>query len=317
MSSVDSPEFGHIPVLADEVLELLSPSGEVKRIIDGTLGLGGHSSLMLKKYSSAELLGIDRDGEALSGAQKVLAFASDRIRLVRGGFGSLADYAAEAGWAEVDMILLDVGVSSMQIDNPQRGFTFRQDGPLDMRMDKRSPGTASRLVNSAPYGELERIFREYGEVEKSRKLAAAIVEQREIRPLVSTADLAEICDKVMPKIPGKKTLPAPTLCFQALRIAVNDELGELERALKGAIPLLRKGGRIGIISFHSLEDRIVKNFFRLESTECLCPPGLPVCRCGHLPRLKLINKKPATASDKELEMNPRSAPAKLRVAERL
>ena len=310
-------EFEHIPVLAGEVLEhLVFPERSPLRLIDGTVGGGGHSALLLEKYPNLELLGIDRDDAALAKARERLAFAGGRVRLVRGNYSELAARAAEAGWEKVDGILLDIGVSSPQLDQPERGFSWRADGPLDMRMDRRSILTASRLLNTAPEAELERILREYGEVAKSRKLAAAIVTQRVIRPFAMTSDFVSLCDEVLGKSrPGQ--LPAPTLPFQALRIAVNDELGELERALPAAVKLLNRGGRIAVISFHSLEDRIVKNFFRDEAASCVCPPGLPVCVCGKVSTLKIITRKALTAGPDELERNRRSACAKLRVAEKL
>ena len=310
-------EFEHIPVLAGEVLEhLVFPERSSLRLIDGTVGGGGHSALLLKKYPNLELLGIDRDDAALAKARERLAFAGGRVRLVRGNYSELAARAAEAGWEKVDGILLDIGVSSPQLDQPERGFSWRADGPLDMRMDRRSILTASRLLNTAPEAELERILREYGEVAKSRKLAAAIVTQRVIRPFAMTSDFVSLCDEVLGKSrPGQ--LPAPTLPFQALRIAVNDELGELERALPAAVKLLNRGGRIAVISFHSLEDRIVKNFFRDEAASCVCPPGLPVCVCGKVSTLKIITRKALTAGPDELERNRRSACAKLRVAEKI
>lgn len=310
-------EFEHIPVLAGEVLEhLVFPERSPLRLIDGTVGGGGHSALLLEKYPNLELLGIDRDDAALAKARERLAFADGRVRLVRGNYSELAARAAEAGWEKVDGILLDIGVSSPQLDQPERGFSWRADGPLDMRMDRRSILTASRLLNTAPEAELERILREYGEVAKSRKLAAAIVTQRVIRPFAMTSDFVSLCDEVLGKSrPGQ--LPAPTLPFQALRIAVNDELGELERALPAAVKLLNRGGRIAVISFHSLEDRIVKNFFRDEAASCVCPPGLPVCVCGKVSTLKIITRKALTAGPDELERNRRSACAKLRVAEKI
>lgn len=310
-------EFEHIPVLAGEVLEhLIFPERSSLRLIDGTVGGGGHSALLLEKYPNLELLGIDRDDAALAKARERLAFAGGRVRLVRGNYSELAARAAGAGWEKVDGILLDIGVSSPQLDQPERGFSWRADGPLDMRMDRRSILTASRLLNTAPEAELERILREYGEVAKSRKLAAAIVTQRVIRPFAMTSDFVSLCDEVLGKSrPGQ--LPAPTLPFQALRIAVNDELGELERALPAAVKLLNRGGRIAVISFHSLEDRIVKNFFRDEAASCVCPPGLPVCVCGKVSTLKIITRKALTAGPDELERNRRSACAKLRVAEKI
>jgi 16S rRNA (cytosine1402-N4)-methyltransferase len=309
-------EFEHIPVLWREVLTHLTfPADRPARLIDGTIGGGGHSALLLKKYPQLELLGIDRDSAALTKAAETLAFAGERVKLHRGDYSTLAAAAKEHGWDKVDGILLDIGVSSPQLDHPERGFSWRADGPLDMRMDQRNPLTASRILNFADIDELTRIFREYGEEPKARKLAAAVVEAREKKPFAVTGDLVELCDRIIGRKPGK--LPAPTLAFQALRIAVNDELGELERALPDAVELLNKNGRLAVISFHSLEDRIVKEFFRAEAAECTCPPGLPLCVCGKVKRLEIVTRKGETASKEELAENRRAACARLRVAEKL
>jgi 16S rRNA (cytosine1402-N4)-methyltransferase len=305
----------HIPVLYREVLEYLSLPGPV-RIIDATVGSGGHSSLILGNNPQAALLGIDQDGEALTRAGEILAFAGTRVHLVRGRFSQLANLATEFGWDSVDAVLLDIGISSPQIDDPRRGFSFRLDGPLDMRMDLESPVAAGGIINSAPLRELQQIFREYGEIESSRRLAEAVIQRRQKRPFATTLDFAQCCEDVLGHSrPGK--LPTPTLCFQALRIAVNDELGELRAALPQALKIVKPGGRIGVITFHSLEDRMVKNFFREAARECVCPPGLPVCMCCHHPELKILTKKPVTAQEDELRRNPRSASAKLRVIEKI
>lgn len=306
----------HIPVLAAEVLEYLVPAAGPSRIVDGTLGYGGHSALMLGKNPEVRLLGVDRDDDALAYAREVLAFAGDRATLVKGDFSDMAARAAEAGWRSADAVLLDIGISSPQIDEARRGFAHRFDGPLDMRMDQRRPLTAGRILNNSPFEELVRIFREYGEVEGAASLARAVVARRAERPWLYTSELAELCERVLPR-PRRGGLPSPTLCFQALRVAVNDELGELERALEAAAGLLAPGGRMAVISYHSLEDRLVKNFFRTEAATCLCPPGLPICICGHQPRLKLVTRKPVTPGDEELAVNRRSKSAKMRVAEKL
>lgn len=310
-------EFEHIPVLADEVVEVLAlPENAPARLIDGTVGGGGHSARLLEKFPCLEILGIDRDRRALEAAAERCAFAADRLTLVRGDFEELAQIAAGIGWNEVDGVLLDIGVSSPQLDTPERGFSWRSDGPLDMRMDDRNPVTAGRLLNRASEEELARIFREYGEIAQAKKLARAAAERRQTSPFGTTRDLVKLCDEVLGIArPGK--LPHPTLVFQALRIAVNDELGQLETALKGGCGILKKGGRIAVISFHSLEDRIVKNHFRDESTGCHCPPGLPVCRCGHTASLRILTRKPVTASEEELARNRRAACAKLRAAEKI
>ncbi len=308
--------FSHIPVLYREVTQFIAEPERPLKLIDGTLGCGGHSSLILEKNRQAVLLGIDRDGDALERAENALAFAAERIHLVRGSYSNLKDLAAEAGWASADAVLLDIGVSSPQLDDFQRGFSYRESGPLDMRMDRRSPLTASRLVNNSSEEELAKIFRAYGEIKQSAKLARAIVARRTEQPFSQTRELAELCEKVLGRA-RKGAPPAPTLCFQALRIAVNDELGELEKGLAAAVDILAPSGILAVISFHSLEDRIVKNFFREEAKSCICPPGCPVCICNHKARLKILTKKPVTAKTDEIERNSRAACAKLRVAEKI
>lgn len=310
--------FHHIPVLAEGVLEhLVFPTDRKVRMIDGTLGGGGHSSLLLEKYPDLELLGIDRDEMALENAAKKLSFAGSRVHLRHGEYAGMKEYAQEIGWEKVDGILLDIGVSSPQIDLPERGFSWRNEGPLDMRMDQSSDVTAGRVLNFSSEEELTRIFREYGELRSAAKLARAVVEQRAVSFFGTTADLVALCDKTLGKSPPGK-LPIPTLVFQALRIAVNRELEQLEEGLAGAAELLNPGGRLAVISFHSLEDRIVKEFFRRESVQCVCPPGLPVCCCGHKAVLSLpLRFKVVTASKEELKNNPRAACAKLRIAEKM
>ena len=310
-------QFRHIPVLAEEVAQVLAlPTETPARLIDGTVGGGGHSALLLERCPKLEILGIDRDRQALAAAAEKCAFAADRLTLVRGDFGSLAKIADSCGWSEVDGVLLDIGVSSPQLDTPGRGFSWRSDGPLDMRMDDRNPVTAGRLLNRASEEELARIFRDYGEIAQAKKLARAAVAMREKAPFGTTRDLVRLCDEVLGvSRPGK--LPHPTLVFQALRIAVNDELGQLEAALRAGCGKLKIGGRIAVISFHSLEDRIVKNYFRDESTGCHCPPGLPVCRCGHTASLRIVTRKPVTPGEAELAVNRRAACAKLRAAEKI
>ena len=291
-------EWIHQSVLLNEVLEAFPFGEERKLLIDGTLGNGGHSAALLRKYPNLHILGIDRDADALGRAAQTLEFAKDRVTLVHGNFSDLAGKLQEYGAEKADGILLDIGVSSPQLDDPSRGFSWRADGPLDMRMDRSSPENASRLLNRAPEAELAEIFREYGELRSARKLAAAVVETRQKKPFATTLDLVELCDKVLGKSrPG--TLPMPTLVFQALRIAVNDELGELRQALQAAMEVLAPGGRLAVISFHSLEDRIVKRFFKEEAASCVCPPGLPVCVCGKQSSLKIVTPHALTATDEE------------------
>jgi 16S rRNA (cytosine1402-N4)-methyltransferase len=312
-----SGDTGHVPVLAEEVFELLAAgkTGPFK-LVDGTVGLGGHSSLILRRNAAAESLGIDRDEEALTRAENVLSFAAERARLVKDEFSSLAERAIGFGWHLVDAVLLDIGVSSIQIDTPSRGFSIRNDGPLDMRMDKTSSETAARVLNNSRERELAAIFREGG-VKKSRVLARAIVERAKEKPWSRTKELVELCEKVLGGRERRRSIPPATLCFQALRMRVNDELGELKKALPEAVRILKPGGRLAVISFHSLEDGVVKRFMKKESAECLCPPGLPACVCGHVPSLKILTRKPVTASEEEIARNPRAASAKLRVAEKL
>ena len=311
-------DYGHIPVLPQQTVELLTGTRQgTCRIIDGTLGCGGHSALLLRKLPQAELLGIDRDADALARAEKVLAFADGRIRLMQSDFASVRSAAQSAGWDDgVDMILLDLGVSSPQIDDPERGFSFRHEGPLDMRMDRRSPLTASRVLNTYPEQELARIFREYGELREANRLARAVVAERRLAPFETTGAFARLCERVLHRAVRKNAPPAPTLCFQALRIEVNDELGQLRKALQDALALLKPKGRIAVISFHSLEDRIVKQFFQSMAESCKCPPGCPVCICNWKPKLRILTRKPVTAETDELRANPRAACAKLRAAEK-
>lgn len=305
----------HIPVLALEVVELLS-AVKPRRMIDGTLGNGGHTRLMLENNPELEILGIDRDISALERAQANLREFSDRFNAIHGEFADLDKIAKAHNWDKVDAILLDVGVSSPQIDDPGRGFSFRNDGPLDMRMDRSGQLTASRVVNFYSEQELARVFFEYGELRESRQLARALVQAREIKPLATTAELAAVCDKVLrKKHPGE--LPSPTRVFQALRIEVNGELSQLERALAAAQEMLRPGGRLAVISFHSLEDRIVKNFLREAAKSCICPPGLPVCVCNHKPAFELPVRGVISAGESELAANRRAASAKLRIADRV
>ena len=312
-----SGEFRHIPVLASHVLEHLTfDSSAPARLIDGTVGGGGHSAMLLEKYPKLELLGIDRDSMALDAAKKRLAFAGNRVTLLRGNYAEMAALAVEHGWDYADGILLDIGVSSPQLDIPERGFSWRSEGALDMRMDQRSELTAGRWLNRTGEAEMERVFREYGEISKSRALARKACEMRQEKPFAMTGDLVRLTDAVLGKSrPGR--LPHPTLVFQAVRIAVNDELRQLEAGLSSGVPMLVSGGRIAVISFHSLEDRIVKNFFRRESTQCVCPPGLPVCCCKHNAVLKAVTRRAVTADAAEVAANSRAACAKLRVAEKI
>jgi 16S rRNA (cytosine1402-N4)-methyltransferase len=310
----DDGSVPHITVLLKEAVEQLSPRPG-GRYVDGTLGAGGHTQALLEAYDDLEVLGIDRDKEALDEARSRLKSYGERIHLVRGAFSEMADFVQSLGWTKVDGILLDLGVSSMQFDRPHRGFSYRFDGPLDMRMDSRHRVTASMVLNNETEGELSRIFRVYGEEPSSRRIARAIVARREQRPLARTSELSEIIQKAAPSRNGRRT--AEARCFQALRIAVNDELAELEKTLETAMSLLAIGGRMVVISFHSLEDRLVKRYFVEEAKECICPHEFPVCRCDKESRLKIVTRKPIKAPAEECERNSRSSSARLRVAERI
>ncbi len=319
MTNSEGKGFSHIPVLASQTVALLTngkTSGKFD-LIDGTLGRGGHSALVLRQNPEARLLGLDRDPEAIARSRENLAFAADRITLIQSDFASVGRAAKQAGWTGADAVLLDIGVSSPQIDDPKRGFSFRSNGPLDMRMDNGAQLTAARVLNTYDERSLERIFREYGELREARFLARAVVERRVAKPFETTFQFAEVCEGVLKRSVRRGAPPAPTLCFQALRIEVNDELGQLEKALEAATELLNPGGVLAVISFHSLEDRIVKHFMNDMALKCKCPPGYPVCICNWKPKLEVLTRKPVTAEDEELHSNPRAACAKLRGARKL
>lgn len=312
----DSIEMIHVPVMEKEILEYLVPAHGACRIIDGTLGFGGHSSAIIRKNPLVEVLGIDRDLHALNYSRTLFAGLAEKITIVKARFSELADVAASIGWDYVDAILLDIGVSSHQIDEDFRGFSFRKNGPLDMRMDSEDKKTASYILNKSSVEELSEIFKNYGEINGAYKLAKAVVEKRSVKPWLSTKEFSELCEDVLP-FQRRNGPPVSTLCFQALRIAVNDELNELDKGVTEAIRLLKKGGRIGVISYHSLEDRIVKNIFRRESTDCLCNVKLPICKCGHKASVRLITKKPLVPTAEEVRNNRRASSAKMRIAEKI
>ena len=301
----------HIPVLYQEVIEYLAPrSGGL--FVDGTIGAGGHAAGILEaSRPDGRLLGIDRDPEAVAFAAKKLSAYGERLTIARGSFGNLAQIAPKLGFGKVDGILLDLGLSSRQLANGDRGFSFSSNGPLDMRFDGGRGSTAADLVNGMSETELANILFKYGEERNSRQIAAAIVSQRPVR---FTSELTEIIESVS-KRRGRRH-PA-TQVFQALRIAVNDELNELDQGLKSSITLLNMGARLAVISFHSLEDRLVKQFFRNKSRDCMCPPEQPICTCETKPTLRLITRKVVRPTDQEIISNPRSRSARLRVAERI
>jgi 16S rRNA (cytosine1402-N4)-methyltransferase len=309
-------EFHHLSVLPDEVIRFLEPENG-KTYLDGTLGGGGHSSLILEKAPGALLIGIDRDQTALAAAGARLAAYSDHVRLVHGDFAGVAGHLSALGITGLDGFILDLGVSSHQLDTRERGFSFQQDAPLDMRMDVSSGETAAELVNELPEAELERIIGEYGEERWAKRIASFIVRERAEMPITTTFRLVDIIKGAVPKAKWDERIHPATRTFQALRIAVNTELDSLEQGMRTALDLLKPGGRGVIISFHSLEDRIVKHIFREYAEGCTCPRQLPVCVCGKQPRVKILTGRPVTATQEETENNPRARSAKLRAVEKL
>ena len=309
-------EYTHKPVLLQECLDALSirPDGIY---VDGTLGRAGHSREIVRRLTTGRLIAIDRDQAALGAAPARLEGYMDRVTLVRGNFGDLPAILDGMGVEAADGMLFDLGVSSPQLDDGSRGFSYLQDAPLDMRMDQSAVLTARDVVNGWSQEELKRILWQYGEERYSGLIAAAIVRERGQAPIETTGQLAEIVRNAMPaKARREKQHPAKR-SFQAIRIAVNDELGEVERLLGGVLDRLRPGGRLAVISFHSLEDRLVKTAYAGWARGCTCPPDFPVCVCGKTPRARLVGRRPITAGEEELEENPRARSAKLRVAERL
>lgn len=309
--------FRHLSVMPDEVIRFLAPhSGGI--YLDGTLGGGGHSGLILEQCTpGGTLIGIDRDREALAAAGERLAAYRDNIRLIHGNFAELDLHLDSIGIALLDGFILDLGVSSHQLDSGERGFSFQQDAPLDMRMDTGSGETAADLINDLPEPELERIIREYGEERWAKRVAAFIVRARAEKAIESTLQLVDIVKGAIPKAKWEERLHPATRTFQALRIAVNRELESIEKGLRAALDHLKPGGRGVVISFHSLEDRIVKHIFREYATGCTCPRHLPVCVCGKQPRVRVLTGRPVMATAEETEQNPRARSAKLRAAEKL
>lgn len=306
-------ETGHIPVLLDEVVDGLQvePGG---RYIDATVGGGGHAAEMLATSApDGVLLGFDRDPAAIEIARTRLRAYDGRFELVHDSFVHLKEVAHARDFVPVDGVLFDLGLSSLQLADPDRGFSFMRDGPLDMRFDTTANGpTAGDLVNDLPAEELADMLYRYGEETRSRRIAKAIVEAR---PLRGTKELTSVIEEAVGRRRGR--LHPATLTFQALRIAVNDELGALEAALPQAVDLLAHDGRLAVIAFHSLEDRIVKHFVRRESKDCVCPPELPICTCDHRAKLRALSPKPIRPTEDEVESNPRSRSARLRIAERI
>jgi 16S rRNA (cytosine1402-N4)-methyltransferase len=318
--------FSHRPVMLEEVLEALEPrSGGL--FIDCTLGLGGHSEALLSAGTEVKVLGIDRDETAIDRALVRLSGFGERFQAVQANYKSLIEALAESRFQSepVRGILADLGVSSMQLEAAERGFSFQFEGPLDMRMDRREPTTAATLVNSLSQEELADLVYQYGEEKASRAIARRIVQARSEKPIETTLELARIVaqavhgrERARGKKGGRKDRIHPaTRTFQALRIAVNEELAGLEAFVADCVNALDSGGRLAVIAFHSLEDRIIKNSFRFEAGQCRCPPGLPQCGCGARARVRVITKRPITAGEQEVDANPRARSAKLRVCEKI
>ena len=309
-------EFHHVSVLLEECLEGLNikPDGIY---VDGTLGGAGHSSEIVKRLTTGHHIGIDRDPVALKAAGERLAPYADRVTLVHSNFCEIKQVLEDLNIDGVDGILLDLGVSSPQLDDGSRGFSYMADAPLDMRMNSEDSLTAYDVVNTWSYEELKRILFDYGEERYAPKIASAICSRRETKPIETTLELVDIIRGAMPAQALREKQHPAKRSFQAIRIAVNDELGSVEKVMRDAIPCLKPGGRLAIITFHSLEDRIVKNGMADAAKGCTCPPNFPVCVCGKKPAVKLITRKPIVSGEEELERNPRARSAKLRVCEKL
>ena len=309
-------DYGHVPVLLKECLDALAikPDGVY---VDGTLGRAGHSLEIVKRLTTGRLIGIDRDETAIAAAQERLADYMDRVTLVHSNFDRIGDILAELHIDGADGMLFDLGVSSPQLDDAERGFSYMHDAPLDMRMDRTAYLTAREVVNGWSYEELRRILFEYGEERYAPAIARRIVQQREQKPIETTLELVDVIKSAMPpQALWEKQHPAKR-SFQAIRIAVNGELDALPPMLEAATAHLNRGGRLAVISFHSLEDRIIKKTLQELATGCTCPPEFPVCVCGKKPKLRLVSRKPIVSGEEELAHNPRARSAKLRVAEKV
>ena len=309
-------EFHHVSVLLWECIDGLNikPDGIY---VDGTLGGAGHSSQIVQRLTTGRHIGIDRDPIALKAAGKRLEPWADRVTLVHSNFCEIEQVLNDLNIEGVDGILLDLGVSSPQLDDGERGFSYMVDAPLDMRMNNEDVLTAYTVVNTWSYEELKRILFEYGEERYAPRIAAAICSRREEAPIRTTLELVDVIRGAMPAAALREKQHPAKRSFQAIRIAVNDELGSVEKVMRDAIPKLNKGGRLAVITFHSLEDRIVKNAMVNASKGCTCPPSFPVCVCGKKPQVKLITRKPIVSGEEELERNPRARSAKLRICEKL
>ncbi len=309
-------EFHHISVLLKECLDGLNirPEGVY---LDGTLGGAGHASQIAARLTTGRLIGIDRDAVALQAAGERLAPYGQKVTLVHSNFSEMASVLEGLGLPGADGILLDLGVSSPQLDDGQRGFSYMTDAPLDMRMDKNAVISADTVVNTWQQEELKRILYAYGEERYAPQIAAAICRRREQKPIQTTLELVDIIRSAMPAAALREKQHPAKRSFQAIRIAVNDELSAVEKGVESALDCLNPGGRLAVITFHSLEDRIVKNAMAEAAKGCTCPPSFPVCVCGKKPKVKLLTRKPILPSERELSVNPRARSAKLRICEKL
>ena len=308
-------EFHHVSVLLDECIDGLNikPDGIY---VDGTLGGAGHSYHIAERLTTGRLIGIDRDPVALKAAGERLSPFADRVTLVHSNFCRMGQVLQELGISGVDGILLDLGVSSPQLDDGSRGFSYMADAPLDMRMDNGDALSADTVVNTWSYEELKRILYDYGEERYAPAIAAAIVRKREVSPIRTTLELVDVIRSAMPPAALREKQHPAKRTFQAIRIAVNDELNSVSKAMDAAIPCLNPGGRLAVITFHSLEDRIVKNAMAAAAKGCICPPEFPVCVCGRKPQVTVLTRKPIVSGEEELERNPRARSAKLRICEK-
>jgi 16S rRNA (cytosine1402-N4)-methyltransferase len=311
-SASNNEPLHHLPVLYHDIIHALRPKSP-GQYVDATVGAGGHASGILEASKpDGQLIGFDLDPQALVLANQRLAVYQGRYTLVQASYITLLEQLTRLHWDAVDGIVIDLGVSSMQLDTAQRGFSFREEGPLDMRFSPDQPLSAADLVNQMPEEELANILWKYGEEQQSRRIARAI---RQARPLHTTIELADVIRNAVGKSKGR--IHPATRSFQAIRIAVNQELQSIEAFLPQAIAALNPGGRLAVISFHSLEDRIVKQYFRRESRDCICPPQQPICTCGHRASIKEINRRPIMAGEEEIENNSRARSARLRVVEKV
>lgn len=313
----DKIPFRHRPIMVNEVLHGLNP-GAAGIFIDCTVGGGGHASALLESTGSeVHLVGLDQDADALAAASGKLSAFAGRYALVQSNFKELPRVMSELGLTAVDGFLFDLGVSSYQLDNPERGFSYMHDAPLDMRMDANGKVTAKHLVGELPERELSLLISRYGEERWAARIAAYIVKAREVSEISTTGELVEIIKSAIPARARREGPHPAKRTFQALRIAVNNELDILAGAFQAAVELLRPGGRLCVITFHSLEDRIAKDTFKVLAQPCTCPPQFPICVCGRVPKIKLVTRRPVTPSGAELEENPRARSAKLRVVEKI